>query len=196
MAKAGYIERGAVVDRGADDRQAKRGVHRLVKTKRLERDMPLVVVHADEQVGRTALGREERGVGRNRSLDIQAARARRLDCRENCFRLLAAEQAVLTGVRVEAKHTDLRFAAENAPHRLCAEFQTACLDGDWEQARTLNDKLQALHDILFAAPSPAPAKYALSLMGLCAPEVRLPLVECPDPVKQGVRDALEGLDLL
>jgi hypothetical protein len=39
-------------------------------------------------------------------------------------------------------------------------------------------------------------EYALSLLGLCAAEVRLPLVECPDPVKAQVRAAMEGCGLL
>ena len=55
---------------------------------------------------------------------------------------------------------------------------------------------QPLHEALFSAPSPGPSKYALSLLGLCEEEVRLPLVECPDPVKQKVRAAMEGCGLL
>ena len=34
-----------------------------------------------------------------------------------------------------------------------------------------------LHDAMFCEPSPAPVKYAASLLGHCTPEVRLPLVE-------------------
>lgn len=84
----------------------------------------------------------------------------------------------------------------NVAPALCARFQTACLEGRWQEARALNDTLQPLHEALFSAPSPAPSKYALSLLGLCDAEVRLPLLECPGPVKAQVRAALEGCGLL
>ena len=41
---------GAVVDRGADDRQAKRDVHGLAERRQLDRDQPLVVVAGDHHV--------------------------------------------------------------------------------------------------------------------------------------------------
>lgn len=84
----------------------------------------------------------------------------------------------------------------NVAPALCAQFQTACLNGQWDEARTLNDTLQPMHEALFAAPSPAPTKYALSLLGLCEAELRLPLVECAEPVKTQVRAAMEGCGLL
>ncbi|GGE37309.1 4-hydroxy-tetrahydrodipicolinate synthase [Marinicauda pacifica] len=111
------------------------------------------------------------------------------------FIQLSGEDDTALGYNAHGGHGIISVTANVAP-RQCAEFQTACLEGDWDRARTLNDKLQALHEVLFAAPSPAPSKYALSLMGLCAPEVRLPLVECPEPVRQGVRQTLEELELL
>ena len=47
------IECGAVVRRGADDRQAERHVHRLLEMQRLDRDQRLVMVHAQ---GRVVIG--------------------------------------------------------------------------------------------------------------------------------------------
>ena len=51
---------------------------------------------------------------------------------------------------------------------LCAEFQGACLKGDFAAALKLQDKLRPLHINLFVETSPAPVKYALSLLGKCA----------------------------
>ena len=68
--------------------------------------------------------------------------------------------------------------------------------GDYKTALALQDRLAPLHDALFSDASPGPAKYALSLMGLCADDVRLPLVGPGEASKQKVRAALEELDLL
>jgi 4-hydroxy-tetrahydrodipicolinate synthase len=78
----------------------------------------------------------------------------------------------------------------NVAPELCADFQSATLRGDWAEARRLNDLLMPLHKALFSAPSPGPAKYALSLMGLCTQELRLPLIEPEQAVEKKVREAL------
>jgi 4-hydroxy-tetrahydrodipicolinate synthase len=43
---------------------------------------------------------------------------------------------------------------------------------------------------LFRETSPAPLKYALSLLGLMSPKVRLPLVELTDQTKAEIADIL------
>ena len=72
----------------------------------------------------------------------------------------------------------------NVAPRACAEFQTACLAGDYATALKLQDRLMPLHDALFCEASPAPTKYAASLLGLCEEDVRLPIV----PVSEGGRE--------
>ena len=73
----------------------------------------------------------------------------------------------------------------NVAPRLCAEFQAACLRGDYRAALKLQDKLAPLHINLFIETSPAPAKYALSLLGKCTNALRLPMV----PGREGARRA-------
>ena len=53
----------------------------------------------------------------------------------------------------------------NVAPRLCAQFQSACLRGDYATALTLQDKLAPLHINLFVETSPAPVKYGMSLIG-------------------------------
>jgi 4-hydroxy-tetrahydrodipicolinate synthase len=48
---------------------------------------------------------------------------------------------------------------------------------------------------MFCEPSPAPVKYAASLLGLCSAEVRLPLVEATDPARERIRNAMGGAGL-
>ncbi|MEO1251281.1 MAG: 4-hydroxy-tetrahydrodipicolinate synthase [Pseudomonadota bacterium] len=78
----------------------------------------------------------------------------------------------------------------------CAALQDATLAGDYAKAYSLQKRLAPLHDALFSDASPGPAKYALSLLGLCAPDVRLPLVEPSDASKAKVREALNRLGAL
>jgi 4-hydroxy-tetrahydrodipicolinate synthase len=65
----------------------------------------------------------------------------------------------------------------NVAPKLCADFQTACLSGDYATARRLNDRLLPLHDAMFSDASPGPVKYAMSRVIDGFPvDVRLPLV--------------------
>ncbi len=86
--------------------------------------------------------------------------------------------------------------ASNVAPELCAALQNACLAGDYETARKHQDRLAPLADALFSDVSPGPAKYALSLMGLCKEDLRLPLVPCNEHARTLVRSALKGLELI
>jgi 4-hydroxy-tetrahydrodipicolinate synthase len=54
----------------------------------------------------------------------------------------------------------------------------------------------ALHDALFCEASPAPTKYAASLLGLCEAEVRLPIVPLSGQARETVRAAMAEAGLL
>jgi 4-hydroxy-tetrahydrodipicolinate synthase len=64
----------------------------------------------------------------------------------------------------------------NVAPREMAEMWDAVVAGNWAHARELHYKLRVLNQLLFAEPSPAPTKAALSLLGRCSTDVRLPLV--------------------
>jgi 4-hydroxy-tetrahydrodipicolinate synthase len=53
-----------------------------------------------------------------------------------------------------------------------------------------------LHSALFVETSPAPVKYAASLLGLCEPDVRLPLIQPSERTREVVRDAMRHAGLL
>ena len=56
--------------------------------------------------------------------------------------------------------------------------------------------LQPLHTALFVESNPSPVKYAASLLKMCKPSVRLPLVEIREETKKQVSDALKVAKLL
>jgi 4-hydroxy-tetrahydrodipicolinate synthase len=84
----------------------------------------------------------------------------------------------------------------NVAPRACAEFQNACHAGDYAKALKIQDRLMALHDALFCEASPAPTKYAASLLGLCEAEVRLPIFALSAGGRETVRAAMEAAQLL
>ena len=85
----------------------------------------------------------------------------------------------------------------NVAPRLCAEFQKATLERDWDKALELQDRLYPLHAALFSDASPGPAKYALSRVRPDFPtELRLPLTEPSDASKRAVDAALEHAGLI
>src|SRR5437763_11532088 len=105
------------------------------------------------------------------------------------FNQLSGEDGTALGFNAHGGHGCISVTSNVAP-RLCAEFQGACLKGDYGAALKLHDKLMPLHVALFVETSPAPAKYALSLLGRCAETVRLPMVPVADATKAAVRAAM------
>ncbi|MGH9808181.1 MAG: dihydrodipicolinate synthase family protein, partial [Terriglobia bacterium] len=99
------------------------------------------------------------------------------------------------GYMAHGGHGCISVTANVAP-KLCAEFQDACLKGNYDRARELHDRLMPLHDAMFCEPSPAPAKFGASLLGHCTPEVRLPLVDLTEDGRAVVRKAMKGLGLV
>ena len=67
---------------------------------------------------------------------------------------------------------------------------------DIKRAAELDKILQPLHSSLFIESNPSPVKYAASLLGMCKPTVRLPLVEIRDETKKKVSQALKVAKLL
>jgi 4-hydroxy-tetrahydrodipicolinate synthase len=78
----------------------------------------------------------------------------------------------------------------------CAAFYEAALTGDAATALAWQDRLIRLHKALFLDASPAPTKFALSLLGLCAEESRLPITPCAEAVKPALLEALREAGVL
>jgi 4-hydroxy-tetrahydrodipicolinate synthase len=105
------------------------------------------------------------------------------------FNQLSGEDITALGFMAHGGHGCISVTSNVAP-RLCTEFQAACLRGDFGAALKLQDKLAPLHINLFVETSPAPVKYALSLLGKCANTLRLPLVPATEKAQGVVREAM------
>jgi len=83
----------------------------------------------------------------------------------------------------------------NIAAKLSSDFQKVSQE-DLKKASELDKLLQPLHSSLFIESNPSPVKYAASILGMCKPEVRLPLVEIRNETKIKVEEALKVAKLL
>ena len=111
------------------------------------------------------------------------------------FNQLSGEDITALGFMAHGGHGCISVTSNVAP-RLCSEFQAACLRGDFAAALKLQDKLAPLHINLFVETSPAPIKYALSLIGKCANILRLPMVPATEKAQVAVRQAMVHAGLI
>ncbi len=111
------------------------------------------------------------------------------------FVQLSGEDATALGFNAHGGVGCISVTANVAP-KLCAQFQEATLRGDYAKALEYQDKLMPLHEAIFIEPGLVGAKYGLSLLGLCAEEVRLPLLTLTDGTKAKIKSAMEFAGVL
>ena len=83
----------------------------------------------------------------------------------------------------------------NIAPKLCSDFQNSCTNG-FKDSEKLDKVLQPVHAAMFIESNPSPVKYAASLLGLCNPEVRLPLVQVKDETKKKLSQVLKVAKIL
>src|SRR5438105_2151133 len=111
------------------------------------------------------------------------------------FNQMSGEDITALGFMAHGGHGCISVTSNVAPW-LCAEFQAACARGDFAAALKVQDKLAPLHINLFVETSPAPVKYAMSLIGKCSETVRLPMVPASDKARVAVREAMVHAGLI
>ena len=126
--------------------------------------------------------------------NLARATLQRIGCKPD-FVQLTGEDGNALGFNAHGGHGAISVTSNIAP-ALCAEMQNACTAGDFTKARAVFDRLMPLHDAMFCETSPGPVKYAASRLGLCGPDVRLPLAPISDASKRTVDAALIAAGLL
>ncbi|MGL4753302.1 MAG: 4-hydroxy-tetrahydrodipicolinate synthase [Aeromonadaceae bacterium] len=111
------------------------------------------------------------------------------------FVWLSGEDATAVAYNVSGGTGCISVTANVAP-KLVAQVQELTLAGKWEEAKALQDRLIPLHQAMFAEPSPAGAKYAASLLGLCTEACRVPVMPLSEATKLRIRSAMEQLALI
>jgi 4-hydroxy-tetrahydrodipicolinate synthase len=100
--------------------------------------------------------------------------------------LLGEDSWIVDGLQLGARGV-IGVVANVVPETV-RELVHDLLAGDVARAPARIERLAPLITALFLEPNPAPLKAALAHLGLCAGELRLPLV----PVEAGTRQALEA----
>ena len=83
----------------------------------------------------------------------------------------------------------------NIAAKLCSDFQKTCANG-FKDSEKFDKILQPLHSAMFIESNPSPVKYAASLLGMCDPDVRLPLVQVKEETKKIISEALKVAKIL
>ena len=110
------------------------------------------------------------------------------------FVQLSGEDATALGFMAHGGIGCISVTANVAP-ALCAEFQLACLGGNFKRALEIQDRLMPLHEALFVESNPGPVKYAAWKLGLCSDATRLPLAPISATSRKRVDDALAAVGL-
>ena len=120
--------------------------------------------------------------------DLARASLMRLTCGED-FAMLSGDDPTSLGYIAHGGHGCISVTSNVAP-QACVAFMEAALASDFPIALQGQDRLIRLHKALFADASPAPTKFALSELGLCTLDVRLPITPCAEDVRPRIRDAM------
>jgi 4-hydroxy-tetrahydrodipicolinate synthase len=105
------------------------------------------------------------------------------------FSIYSGDDGTAVALMLLGGHGNISVTANVAP-RLMAELCKSAIAGDARGAAALHLRLLPLHRQLFCEPSPAPAKWAMSRLGLCGPALRLPITPLTDAGQRLVAQAL------
>ena len=126
--------------------------------------------------------------------DLARVSDQRIACGKD-FIQISGEDATAHGFNAQGGVGCISVTANVVP-ALSSALQNACLSGDYATALELQDLLMPLHKAIFTEPGLVGVKFAMSELGLCSDEVRLPLTPLSDRTKQLVRSALRHVGLI
>lgn len=130
--------------------------------------------------------------------DATANLARPLHQRAACgndFVQLSGEDHTALSFNAAGGHGCISVTSNIAP-RLCAEMHKAWREGRVCDAMMIQDRLLPVHDALFCETSPAPVKYAASLLGRGSAHCRPPMAPIAASTATRVEAAMRGAGLL
>jgi 4-hydroxy-tetrahydrodipicolinate synthase len=122
---------------------------------------------------------------------------RAVDVREKCgdrLVLLSGDDFTVAPFIAVGGEGVISVSANVVPKKM-ADLVAAVRGGNRARARDLQVELNPLHRLLFIEPNPVPVKWALHLLGLFGPEIRLPLVALGEPHTAALAAELRRLGL-
>ena len=126
--------------------------------------------------------------------DLARASFQRLMCGADWVMLSGNDDSAL-GYMAHGGHGCISVTANVAPEQVSAFYNDA-LSGQWQGALWGQDRLIRLHKALFTDASPSPTKFALAHLGLCAEDVRLPIVPASEASRAEVLAAMRDAGVI
>ena len=111
------------------------------------------------------------------------------------FCLLSGDDATTVAFLAQGGFGCISVTANVAPG-LCAMLHDAWRESRYDDVWRIRDIIHPLNQALFCEPSPAPAKFACSLLGKCLPDTRLPLSPISPKAMTNVQEAMLHAELL
>jgi 4-hydroxy-tetrahydrodipicolinate synthase len=187
---------------GYYNKPSQEGLYRHYATIAEAVDIPIVVYNipgrAVVEISVETMGRLAKIAGIVGVKDATNNLARPLRERAACgpdWVMLSGEDGTAVSYVANGGQGCISVTANCAP-RQCAEMQALLMKGDFAAALERQRKLMPLHDAMFCEPSPAPVKYAVSLLGRATDEVRLPISPATDAARARVKAAMAALGLI
>lgn len=126
--------------------------------------------------------------------DVVRASGQRISCGEDWVMLSGNDDSAL-GYMAHGGHGCISVTANVAPDQ-CSAFFNDAMAGRWPGALQAQDRLIRLHKALFTDASPSPTKFALAHLGLCAEDVRLPIVPASEASRAEVIAAMRDAGVI
>lgn len=111
------------------------------------------------------------------------------------FLFLSGEDATAVGFNAMGGNGIISVSSNILP-QMVSDLQKATALGEYKTALKIQDQLTNFHSAMFCETNPIPVKYALSLMGFCENEVRLPLVAPSLESQSRIKAELKNFNLI
>ncbi|NCC83029.1 MAG: 4-hydroxy-tetrahydrodipicolinate synthase [Clostridia bacterium] len=111
------------------------------------------------------------------------------------FTILSGDDPLTLSFMAVGAQGVISVASNVIPAEVCAMVR-AFAAGNTAEALRIHQKYYSLYKNLFVETNPVPVKAALSMMGKCTEDVRLPLYHLSDKSRAVVKQTLEALNLI
>jgi 4-hydroxy-tetrahydrodipicolinate synthase len=136
----------------------------------------------------TIVGVKDSGTDMRRPIQLRQATSKDL-----CF--FSGDDPTASAYLAKGGHGYISVTANVAP-KLCKEMMESWQNQDLKRFSAIRDQLYPLHEALVMETNPSPLKFALSLLGKCNNELRLPLVPVATATEKAVREAMVTVGLI
>ena len=114
---------------------------------------------------------------------------------EGRLSLLSGDDFLLLPMLAIGARGGIAVISNIVPH-LMAELWDAWLAGDWERTKAIHYKIHPLNRCMYLETNPIPVKWAAHKMGLCTPEIRLPLTPLAEKFQPPLEKEMAALGLI